>query len=96
MAETVICHAHPDIQNWVHARTRAKYPGLRQSFEAACKYAEDKTYWQNTDKAHAFVEYVPEKHPFTYSMILKIRIEEPYITVIGVALLREKCKFVVK
>jgi hypothetical protein len=90
------CHPHPKVRHWVIERTREGRPGMLQSFDAACKYAEDDVNWGNRSADYAYVDYLPGRDPFTFPMILKIRIEPPYATVVGVAFKKPKLGFTVE
>lgn len=90
------CHPHPKVRRWVIERTREGFPGMLQSFDAACEYAKHDANWGNKSADCAYVDYLPERDPFTFPMILKIRIEPAYATVIGVAFKKPKLAFSVE
>lgn len=83
------CHPHPSVRKWIISHARGRCPGLLQSFDVACEYAADDENWGGISGQYAFADYVPFRHPLTYPMILKLRIEGPYVTVVAVALERE-------
>lgn len=91
-----ICHPHPDVRRWIVLQARQEYPGLLQSFDAACGYASEDKNWANRSGQYAFVDYLPHKHPMTFPMIVKVRIEVAFATVVAVALEREGLVFKVE
>jgi hypothetical protein len=88
-----ICHPHPVARSWVIAKSRNGYPGLFQSFEAACQHASDDKNWGGKSGQYAFADYLPNQHPFTFPMIVKLRIEAAYVTVVGLVLEHENMAF---
>lgn len=90
---TWVRHTHGVVSDWVNAKSRAGYAGLRQSFDAACVFAEDDTHWTNRADPYAYVVYNPSKHPMVFPLVLKIRIEPLCIIVVGVAMTRERLGF---
>lgn len=87
------CHPHPKLLMWINGKARNAYPGLRQSFDAACAYGADDGNWGGRSGVYAFADYVPGKHPLTYPMVIKLRVEAAYTTVVGVVLEREDLAF---
>ena len=78
-----VLHRNPALEQWIIVRAR-EHIGLRQSFDAACAYAEDDKNWANRSGDYAFIDYLPAEHPFTYPMILKIRVDRVYITAVAI------------
>jgi len=62
---------------------------LLQFFEAAYAYAANEANWANVSGQYAFVEYVPDEPPFTYPMIIKVRVDKVSILVVAIAMERE-------
>ncbi|OAN53908.1 hypothetical protein A6A04_13535 [Paramagnetospirillum marisnigri] len=90
---TWVLHQHDAVASWVNAQSRAGHAGLRHSFDTACKYAEDDTHWAAKVGIYAYVDYVPGKHPTTFPLILKLRVEALCVIVVGVVMPRENLAF---
>ncbi|KAA0578136.1 hypothetical protein [Azospirillum sp. Sh1] len=79
-----VLHQHPELLRWVNDQNRAGHMGLRLSFDAACTYSENDSNWANRSGDCAFVDYLPGPSPFTFPMILKLRVGKFSITAVGV------------
>lgn len=86
---TWVLHQHPALLRWVIEQVRAGHVGLRQSFDAACAHAENDANWANRSGDCAFVDYLPGVSPFTYPMILKLRVGDVSVSAVGVFVERE-------